>query len=190
MEEHNQNLIQVLDRLCAAGLRLKPKKCCFAQLQVEYLGHVVSAEGISTDPKKSKAVREFPIPTSVKEVRGAVLAQRRDDGTVKLVAYASRSLQQHEKNYGITELEGLAVVWAAKHFRHYLYGHKCEVYTDHEALKALLNTPRPSGKLARWGMALQELDIEIFYQPGKVNSNADALSRSPLQEGVPSYCES
>ena len=77
---------------------------------------------------------------------GAVLAQRQDDGTVKPVAYASRSLQQHEKNYGITELEGLAVVWAAKHFRHYLYGHKYEVYTDHEALKALLNTPRPSGK--------------------------------------------
>ena len=74
------------------------------------------------------------------------------------------------------------MVWAAKHFRHYLYGHKCEVYTDHEALKALLNTPRPSGKLARWGMALQELDIEIFYRPGRRNSNADALSRSPLPE--------
>ena len=105
-----------------------------------------------------------------------------DDGSVRPVVYASRSLQQHEKNYGITELEGLAVVWSAKHFRHYLYGHKCEVYTDHEALKALLNIPRPSGKLARWGMALQELDLEILYRPGKGNSNADALSRSPLPE--------
>ena len=51
--------------------------------------------------------------------------------------------------------------------------------TDH---KALLNTPRPSVTLARWGMALKELDIEIFYRPGKCNSNADALSRSPLPE--------
>ena len=73
-------------------------------------------------------------------------------------------------------------MWAVRHFRHYSYGHKCEVYTDHEALKALLNTPRPSGKLARWGMALQELDIEVFYRPGRGNSNADALSRSPLLE--------
>ena len=256
LEEHNENLAKVLDRLRGAGLRLKPKKCQFAQLHVEYLGHVVSADGVRTDLKKSEAVRDFPTPLCVKDVRsfvglasyyrkfipnfskvagplhaltkkdvafvwtpqcqvafeelkrllttapllvyprfdrpfmletdasgsglGAVLAQRQDDSLVRPVAYASRSLQPHEKNYGITELEGLAVVWAVKHFRHYIYGHKCEVYTDHEALKALLNTPRPSGKLARWGLALQELDIDIHYRPGKRNSNADALSRSPL----------
>ena len=68
---------------------------------------------------------------------GAVLAQRQEDGSVKPVAYASRSL--NEKNYGITDLEGLGVVWALKHFRPYLYGHHCDVYTDHQALKALLN---------------------------------------------------
>ena len=56
----------------------------------------------------------------------AVLAQQQHDGTVNPVAYASQILQQHEKNYGITELEGLALVWAAKHFQNYLYGHKCE----------------------------------------------------------------
>ena len=59
---------------------------------------------------------------------GAVLAQKQKDGSVRPVAYASRSLQQHEKNYGTTELEGLGVVWAAKHFRPYLYGHSCVVY--------------------------------------------------------------
>ena len=67
-----------------------------------------------------------------------------------------------------------------KHFRTYHYGHKCDVYTDHEALKTLLNTPHPSGKLARWGLALQELDLTIHYRPGKKNTNADALSRMPL----------
>ena len=66
LEEHNRNLAEVLNRLHVAGLRLKPKKCCFAQLQVEYLGHVVSAEGVRTDPKKSKAVSDFPTPLSVK----------------------------------------------------------------------------------------------------------------------------
>ena len=48
-----------------------------------------------------------------------------------------------------TELEALGVVWAVKHFRHYLYGHRCHVFSDHEPLKSLLNTPHPSGKLAR-----------------------------------------
>ena len=54
------------------------------------------------------------------------------------------------------------------------------MYTDHEALKSLLNTPQPSGKLARWGMALQELDLDIQYHPGKTNPRADALSRYPV----------
>ena len=64
------------------------------------------------------------------------------------IAYASRTLQTHEKNYSVTELETLALVWSVKHFRHCLYGHHCDVYTDHEPLRSLLNTPHPSGKLA------------------------------------------
>ena len=115
---------------------------------------------------------------------GAVLAQEQADGSVHPVAYASRSLQKHEQNYGNTELEGLGVVWAIKHFRPYLYGHQCTVYTDHEALKSLLNTPQPSGKLARWGMAIQELDLTILHRSGKRNANADALSRFPLPDTV------
>ena len=94
---------------------------------------------------------------------GVVLAQKIEDGTLHPVAYASRTLQPHEQNYGATELEALGVVWAVKHFRHYLYGHKCVIYTDHEALKSLLNTPHPSGKLARWGLILQDMDLEITY---------------------------
>ena len=51
---------------------------------------------------------------------------------------------------------------------------------NHVALKSLLSTPQPSGKLARWGMAIQELDLNIHYRPGKKNANADALSRHPV----------
>ena len=58
LEEHNQNLRKVLEKFRGAGLRLKPKKCFFAKLQVEYLGHVVSAKGTRADPKKTKAVQE------------------------------------------------------------------------------------------------------------------------------------
>ena len=71
------------------------------------------------------------------------------------------------------------MVWAVKHFRPYLYGNPCLVYTDHQALKSLLNTPQPSGKLARWGLALQEMDLTIQHQSGKHNENTDALSRYP-----------
>ena len=111
---------------------------------------------------------------------GAVLSQHQDDNSIRPIAYASRGLQKHEQNYGISELEALAVVWATKHFHVYLYGHHCTVLTDHCALKSLLNTPHPSGKLARWGLALQELDLDIQYRPGKLHTNADVLSRLPL----------
>ena len=111
---------------------------------------------------------------------GAILAQEQQDGTVRPIAYGSRTLQQHEKKYGATEFEALGVVWAMKHFRHYLYGHRCHVFTDHEPLKSLLNTPHPSGKLARWGLALQKADITIHYHPGKSNASADSLSCHPV----------
>ena len=95
---------------------------------------------------------------------GAILAQKQEDGTVRPVAYASRTLHQHERNYGTREFEALGGVWAARYFRHYIYGHRCDVFTDHEALKALINTPHPSGKLAKWGLYLQELELHIHYR--------------------------
>ena len=113
---------------------------------------------------------------------GAVLAQQQEGGLVQPITYASRSLQKHERQYGATELKGLGVVWAVKHFRPYLYEHHCDIYTDHEALKSLLNTPQPSGKLARWGMTIQELDVRILHRSGKHNVNADALSRAPVAQ--------
>ena len=110
------------------------------------------------------------------------------DGIVRPVAFASRTLQHHERNYAVTELEALGVVWAAKHYHPYLHVHQCDVFTDHVALKSLLCTPQPSGKLAQWGMAILELDLHIHHQSGKKNSNADALSRYPVlrPESAPS----
>ena len=65
---------------------------------------------------------------------GAVLAQKGEDGTLYTVAYAIKTLQPHEQNYEATELEALKVVWSVKYFRHYLYGHKCVIFTDHKPL--------------------------------------------------------
>ena len=115
---------------------------------------------------------------------GAILAQTGDDGGVHPIAYASRSLSNHKRNYAITELETLALVWGVKHFRAYLLGHHCVVYTDHAACTSLLKAPHLSAKLARWTMVVQEMDLEIKHRAGKGNSNADALSRNPVESTV------
>ena len=114
---------------------------------------------------------------------GAVLSQRAEDGKVHPVAYASRSLSPQEKWYAITELETLAVVWAVSHFHAYLYGHDVHVFTDHSAVKAILETPSPSGKHARWWSKLfgsGVRNIQITYRAGRENANADALSHCPV----------
>ena len=64
-----QRLTRVLERLRRSRLKVKLSKCRFAQAEVEYLGHVVSAEGVKTDPRKTKAVQEYPVPSNVKQLR-------------------------------------------------------------------------------------------------------------------------
>ena len=110
---------------------------------------------------------------------GAVLSQAQDNGMVPPIAYASRSLDKHEKNYGISELETLGLVWAVRYFRPYILGHPCVVYTDHTACLSILNSSRPSGKLARRALTIQEMDLTIKHKAGRENANADALSRNP-----------
>ncbi len=67
--QHLQNLISVFEQLRAAGLKLQPKKCRICTQKVEFLGHIVSPDGISTDPKKVAQVAEWPIPANKKEVQ-------------------------------------------------------------------------------------------------------------------------
>mgnify|MGYP003389980841 FL=1 len=72
LDEHLEKLRQVFERLQIAGLKLKPSKCCVLQREVAFLGHVMTEEGITTDPEKIKAVVEWPVPTCVREVRAFV----------------------------------------------------------------------------------------------------------------------
>ena len=126
---------------------------------------------------------EFVVETDTSTVGlGAVLAQMQPDGTLHPVAYASRSLQPAERNYGISELETLGLVWAVKHFRPYILGYPCTVYTGHAACLSLLSSRNPSTKLARWALTIQEMDLKIKHRSGKKNANADALSRNPVNE--------
>lgn len=68
-EEHLVHLRQVFDRIKAAGLKLKPKKCNFVQEKVKYLGHIVNKEGVATDPGKTQVIKDYPVPCRVSEVR-------------------------------------------------------------------------------------------------------------------------
>ena len=261
LEQHLCHLRAVIERISGAGLKLKPSKCQFIRNEVEYLGHLITPEGLKPNSKLVEAVQEFPRPSDVSGVRrflglasyyrrfiqnfariaeplreltrktasfhwtqacegamkelkarlttapvlaypsfgrpytvetdasisglGAVLSQMQPDEKLHPVAYASRSLSAAERNYTVTELETLAVVWALTRFHPYLYGQSVTVITDHAAVPAVLETPNPSCKHARWwnkvyGTGLKE--VKITYRAGCLNSRADALSRSPLGE--------
>ena len=107
---------------------------------------------------------------------GAVLSQGQV-GSDKPVAYASRTLTKSEENYSAIEKELLAIVWATKYFRPYLFGRKFLLYTDHQPLTYALNLKTPNSKLVKWRLQLSEFDFDIKHRPGRQNVVADALSR-------------
>ncbi|GJZ06284.1 putative reverse transcriptase domain-containing protein [Tanacetum coccineum] len=111
---------------------------------------------------------------------GAVLMQKE-----KVIAYASRQLRVNEKNYTTHDLELGAVVFALKMWRHYLYGTKCVVFTDHKSLQHILDQKELNMRQRRWLELLSDYHYEILYHPGKANMVADSLSQKerikPLQ---------
>ena len=252
-EEHLQHLEQVFKRLQDAGIKLSPEKCFFFKEKLPFLGHVISKEGIQTDPEKLITIKNFPIPKDLTQLRGfialasyyrkfvknfstiaeplnrllkkntpynwtrdqnnafeklkgclmtppilaypdferpfilytdastfalgAILSQLGEDKKEHVIAYASRTLNIHERKYSITELECLAVVWAVKHYHHYLHGQSFTVITDHAALAYLKNMTNPVGRLGRWLMILNGYNMKIIHRSGKQHSNVDTLSR-------------
>jgi transposase InsO family protein len=114
---------------------------------------------------------------------GAVLSQNQN-GREHPICYASRTLNVHECNYSTIEKELLAIVWATKYFRPYLFGRKFKIQTDHRPLNWLMSLKEPNSKLVRWRLKLEEFNYEIEYKPGKINNNADALSRIPIEINV------
>uniref|UniRef100_A0A8R1HSY5 RNA-directed DNA polymerase n=1 Tax=Caenorhabditis japonica TaxID=281687 RepID=A0A8R1HSY5_CAEJA len=110
---------------------------------------------------------------------GAVLSQYQDkeEKDLKVIAYASRTYNIHERNYVAIELEALGLVFAVHNFRPYIDGARTTVITDHSPLKALLHRKDLTGRLARFQIAIQGYDIHIVYRPGKQNTVCDTLSR-------------
>jgi hypothetical protein len=95
----------------------------------------------------------------------------------RVVAYSSRQLKIHERNYPTHDLELATVVHALKTWRHYLYGQKCDIYTDHKSLKYIFTQSELNMRQRRWLELIKDYELEIHYHPGKANVVADALSR-------------
>ena len=270
-EEHLKRLEAVFQKLCAAGLKLKPSKCFFFREEIEYLGHVVSGKGISTNPKKIEAVAKWPTPKTVYDIRlflgfvgyyrrfiknfskitkpirevitglenqskrtakktyiewtdaadtafehlkamcvsapilaypdyqlpftlhtdsstdglGAVLYQKQD-GKLRVIAYASRSVSKAESNYPAHKLEFLALKWAVcEKFHEYLYGSKSfEVFTDNNPLTYVLTSAKLDACGQRWVAKLADYNFSIRYRCGVSNTEADALSRIKWPEAL------
>ena len=250
-QDHAHHVRQVLELLRQHKLYGTMAKCEFFKDSVEYLGHVISAQGIATDPKKVEAIREWPTPANLKELQsflglcnyyrrfiqdyskiatpltnlthkdtpftwttqtceafnrlktcmisapvlcipdpalpftvttdasnyavGAVLCQDQGNGP-QPVAFTSRKMNDHERNYATHEKETLAVMHALKKWRVYLEGRHFIVYTDHATLRHFPDQPDLTRRQARWTEKMQDYDFEIKYIPGKQNIVADALS--------------
>ncbi|GJX02956.1 putative reverse transcriptase domain-containing protein [Tanacetum coccineum] len=211
-EEHGKHLKIILELLKKERLYAKFLKCDFWLDSVQFLGYVIDRSGVHVDPTKIEAIKSWAAPTTPMEVRqflglagyyqstpilalpertedfivycdaslkgyGAVLMQRD-----KVITYASRQLKVHEENYTSHDLELGAVVFAIRLWRHYLYGTKCVVFTDHKSLQYILIQKELNLRQRRWIELLSDYNYEIRYHFGKVNVEADALSRKEREK--------
>ena len=116
---------------------------------------------------------------------GVVLSHQLEDGVIKPIAFASRSLSPAEKKYSQLDKEGLAIVFGVKKFHQYLAGSTFSIYSDHKPLQHIFAEDRPipampSARIQRWALTLSAYNYTITYKPGSQHGNADLLSRLPL----------
>ncbi|KAJ3680971.1 hypothetical protein LUZ60_015460 [Juncus effusus] len=157
-----------LTQLTQKGVKFEwtdERECSFQELK----GRLVSAP-ILTLPTEGL---EFEVYCDAsRQGLGSVLMQER-----RVIAYASRQLKTYERNYPTHDLELVAVVFALKIWRHYLYGEKCKIFTDHKSLKYIFDQRDLNLRQRRWLEVLCDFDMSIQYHPGLANVVADALSR-------------
>ncbi|GJX51034.1 putative reverse transcriptase domain-containing protein [Tanacetum coccineum] len=151
--------------------------------KLQFLDHVIDSEGIHVDPTKIESIKDWASPKTPTEIHqflglGVVLMQKE-----KVIAYASRQLKIHEKNYTTHDLELGAAVFALKMWRHYLYRIKCVVFADHKSTQHILDQKELNMRQRRWLELLSDY-CEICYHPGKACMVEDVL-KVVLRHGVP-----
>ncbi|GJX28112.1 reverse transcriptase domain-containing protein [Tanacetum coccineum] len=173
---------KMLQRCEDTNLCLNWEKSHFMVKEGIVLGHKISKNGIEVDKAKVDVIAKLPHPTTVKGVRsflghaGAVLGQRHEKH-FRPIHYASKTMNEAESHYTMTEKEMLAVVYAFEKFRSYLILNKSIVYTDHSALKYLFAKKDSKARLLRWVLLLQEFTFKVIDTKGAENLAADHLSR-------------
>lgn len=252
LENHLKNLQLVLERLENSNLKIQLDKCEFLKRETEFLGHIVTPEGVKPNPDKIQKILDWPLPKTEKEIKsflgmtgfyrrfvkdysklvkpmskytkkdikidtkdsefkksfdtlkkiiasdqilaypdfsqpfilttdasdyalGAVLSQKQN-GTERPIAFGSRTLNDTETRYATNEKEALAIIWAVKKYKPYLYGQKFTLVTDHKPLTFIKSSDKNS-KILRWRLELENFDYEVIYKEGRTNVVADALSR-------------
>ena len=160
-----------LIKLLKKGVKFEWSDKC--QNSFEQLKEMLVEAPVLTQPTSGKVYTLYSDASAIG--LGCVLMQ---DG--KVVAYASRQLKPHEQNYPTHDLELVAVVFALKIWRHYLYGEKCRIYIDHKSLKYLLTQKELNLRLRRWLELFKDYDCIINYHLEKANVVADALSKKVM----------
>ena len=124
--------------------------------------------------------RDFILDTDASfDTIGAVLSQVDENGRERVIAYGSKAMNKHEIGYCITRKELLAIYHFTQSFKHYLYGKRFTLRTDHKAITFMIKTKKPiTAQFQNWLNYLSGLDIKIEYRKGELHGNADALSRT------------
>nr|GEX53781.1 putative reverse transcriptase domain-containing protein [Tanacetum cinerariifolium] len=170
--EHKEHLKAILELLKMEKLYAKFSKCKFWIPEVQFLGHVIDSQGIHVDPANIESIKDWAsskTPTEIRQFLGLagyyapILALPK--GSEDFVVYCDAS---HK---------GLDVVLMQREKRHYLYGTKCTVFTDHKSIQHILDQKELNIRQRRWLELLSDYDCDILYHPGKANVIADALSR-------------
>ncbi|MBW0569464.1 hypothetical protein O181_109179 [Austropuccinia psidii MF-1] len=199
-EEHVKHVASVLQRLRDNNLFSKASKCVLHASSVEYLGYVVSSDGLKMDSSK-EALSQFQslkeafttapilshfnpsLPTIVETdasdyVLGAVLSQVNDSGKHPISFDSGKPLPA-ELNYEIHDMELLGIVWALKRWRAFLLSlsNSFEVLTEHSSLQYFMSSKVLTCCQARWAEFLSEFHFTITYHPGRLATLPDALSR-------------
>ncbi|GKD73787.1 putative mitochondrial protein [Tanacetum coccineum] len=178
LETHVWHLELVLQVLRQHTIYAKQSKCVFEAENVEYLGHVITREGVTTDKSKIEAMQQWPTPTNLKQLRGFLGLTVLQQGGHPVAYYSKILAPRHHTLYTYEE-ELLDVIQALSKWRRYLLDRHFKIKIDQFSLKYLLEKRITTLSQMKWLPKLMGFDYEILYKKGSENKAADALSRIP-----------